>query len=68
MLNKTTADIRPPVRRPGYDRPLPDYSARLARRTGTSVTAVIARLDTDERPHALRIGCVVDANHSQDWE
>ena len=62
---KRYEDIKPPICRPGYDKPLPDYSARLARRTGTSVSAVIARLDTDVQPHTIRDGCVVESSHCE---
>lgn len=40
-MNET---IKPPRRIPGMEKPLPDYSERLARRTGKSAAVVAARL------------------------
>jgi hypothetical protein len=41
---KTIADIVPPTPVPGMERPLPDYSERLARRSGLIEAVVEARL------------------------
>lgn len=42
---KTIADIVPPRPIPGMEKALPDYSARLARRTYVSEDVVAAKYD-----------------------
>lgn len=39
---KTIKDIKPPVFKPGMDKPMPDYSDRLARRTDARSDAILA--------------------------
>ncbi len=46
---KTIDDIRPPVPVTGMEKPLDDYSARLARRTGVVEVVVAVKYDRRER-------------------
>lgn len=49
-MKKTIDDIRPPVYIAGMETALPDYSERLARRTGALEHVVAEKYDEKSRP------------------
>lgn len=55
MQPKTADDIKPPRHVAGMERPLPDYSARLARRTGSIESSVEAQLQPKDMEEEIRI-------------